>query len=152
MLKYFYDNQLINITEKHPKNWEEAIEISGEVLKEKGLITDEYIQSVIRDVHEYGPYIVIIPNVAMPHSSANNQGVLGTGIGFTILPEKIYFEEGNEEKQAKLFFTLAAKNGEEHMQNIANLSEMLMTDGLVDDLLTIQTMDDYLAIMKKYNI
>ena len=44
MLKYFYDNQLINITEKHPKNWEEAIEISGEVLKEKGLITDEYIQ------------------------------------------------------------------------------------------------------------
>ena len=38
------------------------------------------------------------------------------------------------------------------MQNIANLSEMLMTDGLVDDLLTIRTMDDYLAIMKKYNI
>ena len=44
------------------------------------------------------------------------------------------------------------RSGEEHMQNIANLSEMLMTDGLVDDLLTIQTMDDYLAIMKKYNI
>lgn len=152
MLKYFYDNQLINISKKHPKNWEEAIVISGEILKDHQLITDEYIQAVIRDVHEYGPYIVIIPNVAMPHSSANNQGVLGTGIGFTILPEKVYFEAGNEEKQAKLFFTLAAKNGEEHMNNIANLSEMLMTEGLVDDLMTIQTMDDYVKIMEKYAI
>ncbi len=45
MLQYFYDNDLINITNQEPKDWEEAIRISGKVLKEKELISDQYIMS-----------------------------------------------------------------------------------------------------------
>ena len=80
MLRYFLENGLINITDKHPQNWEEAIRISGEIMKKNNLVTDEYIDQVIADVKKYGPYIVIVPGVAMPHSSAENSGVLGTGL------------------------------------------------------------------------
>ena len=85
---------------------------------------------MFNDVKEYGPYIVIVPGVAMPHSSAKNEGVLGTGIGFTLLPEAVSFEAGNPEKDAQLFFMLAAKDSAAHMENIANLSDLLMTEGL----------------------
>lgn len=150
MLRYFYENQLIKIMSEQPQDWEEAIRFSGEIMKENGLVTDKYINDVIRDVHEYGPYIVIVPNVAMPHSSAENEGVLGTGIGFTVMPEIVSFEEGNPEKDAKLFFMLAAKDGDAHMKNIADLSEMLMEDGMIDDLMGIKSMDDYVAVMEKH--
>lgn len=150
MLQYFYDNGLVKIMDRQPRDWEEAIRFSGEIMKEKGLVSDLYIDDVIRDVKEYGPYIVIVPNVAMPHSSAKNEGVLGTGIGFTIMPEVVSFEADNPEKDAKLFFMLAAKDSEAHMKNIGDLSELLMEDEMIADLMTIKTMDDYRAVMKKH--
>ena len=76
MLRYFLENGLVNITDKHRDNWEDAIRISGEVMKDNHLVTDQYIDQVISDVKEYRPYIVIVPGVAMPHSSAENSGVL----------------------------------------------------------------------------
>lgn len=150
MLRYFYENDLLNISEKTPKNWEEAIAFSGEILQAKKLITVKYIEDIIGDVHTYGPYIVIVPNVAMPHSSAQSEGVLGTGIGLTIFSNTVSFEEGNAEKDARLFFTLAAKDADTHMENIAALSEMLMVDGLIDDMLEVRTMADYEALLSKY--
>ncbi|GET05927.1 PTS ascorbate transporter subunit IIA [Ligilactobacillus agilis] len=150
MLRYFYDNKLIRFEEEIPANWEEAIRFSGRVMKNQNLVTDRYIDQVISDVKEYGPYIVIVPGVAMPHSSAKNEGVIGTGIGFTIMPKTVSFEEGNEEKDAKLFFMLAAKDSEAHMQNIANLSDMLMEEDMVDDLMKVRNMEDYVAVMNKH--
>ena len=152
MLRYFLENGLLNITDKAPKDWEEAMRISGEVMKKKGLVTDQYIDQVIADVKEYGPYIVIVPGVAMPHSSAKNEGVKGTGIGCTIFPNTVSFEEENPEKDAKLFFMLAAKDSDQHMENIANLSNMLMEDGLIDDLMAVKNLDDYKAVVEKYNV
>ena len=150
MLRYFYDNNLIRFEEEIPTNWEEAIRFSGRVMKNQNLVTDRYIDQVISDVKEYGPYIVIVPGVAMPHSSAKNEGVIGTGIGFTIMPKTVSFEEGNEEKDAKLFFMLAAKDSEAHMQNIANLSDMLMEEDMVGDLMKVRNMEDYVAVMNKH--
>lgn len=152
MLRYFYDNNLVAISKETPKDWQEAIRASGEILKQNKLITDQYIEQVIADVKEYGPYIVIVPGVAMPHSSAKNEGVLGTGIGFTLFPEAISFEEGNPEKDAQLFFMLAAKDPGAHMENIANLSDLLMTEGLIADLKKVKTMKDYVAVMEKYQL
>ena len=88
----------------------------------------------------------------MPHSSAESEGVLGTGIGFTIMPERVSFEEGNPEKDAKLFFTLAAKDADSHMQNIANLSELLMMDEMVPDLLEVKTLADFEKVMEKHGM
>ncbi|MDN6517637.1 MAG: PTS sugar transporter subunit IIA, partial [Enterococcus sp.] len=46
----------------------------------------------------------------------------------------------------------AAKNPEEHMENIQNLSELLMTDGLVEDLVATKSIEDYQAGMQKYDL
>ena len=152
MLKYFYENELIRFCEHTPASWSEAITLSCQTLLEKGMITQQYIDEIIACVQKYGPYIVIVPGVAMPHSSEDSQGVLGTAISFTKMSQDVVFEDGNDEKNARLFFTLAAKNNEEHVENISKLSEMLMTDGVIEALMTVETMEDYENVMTMFDL
>lgn len=152
MLKYFYDNELIRFCNETPDNWEDAVILSCQTLLEKNIITQQYIDEIVECVQKYGPYIVIVPGVAMPHSSEDSQGVLGTAISFTKMNQDVVFEKGNEEKNARLFFTLAAKNSEEHVENISKLSEMLMTDGLIEALMTVETMEDYQNVMTTFKL
>lgn len=151
MLKYFYDNDLIRFCDKTPDNWEDAVILSCQTLLEKSIITQQYVDEIVACIQKYGPYIVIVPGVAMPHSSEDSQGVLGTAISFTKMNQDVVFEAGNSEKNARLFFTLAAKNNEEHVENISKLSEMLMTDGLIDALMTIETMEEYQKVMTTFD-
>lgn len=150
MLKYFHDNDLVRIYDETPRDWREALCIASENLKEKEIITDAYINEIIKNVEVNGAYIVIVPGVVMPHALATGPGVLGTGIGFAKFSEMVSFEEGNPEKQGKLFFTLAAKNEEQHLENIQNLMALLMTDGMIEALSNIETLDDFNQVMNHF--
>ncbi|MDT2815577.1 PTS sugar transporter subunit IIA [Vagococcus carniphilus] len=151
MLKYFFENDLINYSDKDITDWQEAISESCQVLLKKEIINQSYIDEIIDCVKEHGPYIVIVPEVAMPHSSEKSEGVFGTAISFTKMKSEIVFDDPTEEKKAVLFFTLAAKNSEEHMENIQNLSELLMTEGLIEDLVRTNSLEDYVEVMEKYS-
>ena len=52
------------------------------------------------------------------------------------------------DKGSSLFFTLAAKNPDEHMTNIANLSDLLMTDGVIEALDKITTISDFESLLQ----
>lgn len=152
MLKYFFDNDLINYSDKVITDWREAIVESCQLLLDKKIIDQTYVDEIIRCVEEHGPYIVIVPEVAMPHSSEDSEGVFGTAISFTKMKQPVQFEDEEEEKSAILFFTLAAKNAEEHMENIQNLSELLMTEGLIERLVATNSIEDYQAVMQAFNL
>lgn len=150
MLTYFLENDLVRYSDKEITDWREAIQESCTSLLEKEIISQTYVDEIIDCVNEHGPYIVIVPEVAMPHSSEKSEGVFGTAISFTKLKKAVEFESEDEDKSAILFFTLAAKNPEEHMNNIQNLSELLMTEGLIEDLVATETIEDYKKVMEKY--
>ncbi|WP_314063657.1 PTS sugar transporter subunit IIA [uncultured Vagococcus sp.] len=151
MLHYFFDNQLIRYCEEQPADWREAIKESCQLLLEQQVIDQVYVDEVISSVEEFGPYIVIVPGVAMPHSSEQSQGVFGTAISFTKMKEPVVFNDQDAEKNASLFFTLAAKNPEEHIQNISNLSEMLMTEGLIGALEATDNLDEFQEVMRQFS-
>lgn len=109
MLSYFYENDFIRLSDETPENWEEAIRLSCQTFLEKGLIDERYEEEIIECVKKYGPYIVLIPGVAMPHSQEDSKGVHGTGISFTKFKRPISFEKGNPEKEANLFFYAGLK-------------------------------------------
>ncbi|MDR0921853.1 MAG: PTS sugar transporter subunit IIA [Lactobacillales bacterium] len=150
MLRYFYENELVTISQEKPENWEEAVRLSSKNLLEKKIINQTYVEEVVEAVKKYGPYIVIVPGVAMPHSTDKSEGVFGTAISFTKFEEPIYFAEGDEEKQARLFFTLAAKNPEEHMENIAALSDLLMTEGVIEALEKVHSLKEYQQVVEMF--
>ena len=53
-------------------------------------------------------------------------------------------DEDGEKKEANLFFTLSAVNADEHMNNIAQLSNIFMNDDLLDALAAAKTPEDIL--------
>lgn len=145
MLKYFKEEGLVNYASEQPSNWEEAVRLSCQPLIDKGLITQDYATEIVNNVHENGPYIVIADQIAMPHATADSPGVLGTGISFTKFPGEVIFHDDStdEDKPATLFFTLAAKEPEEHLENITHLMDLLMDEDKVEALLKTHSLDDY---------
>ncbi len=135
---------------QHFDTWEEAIAASCEPIIREGVIEPVYVEAVINCVKKYGPYIIIAPNIAMPHSTEGAAGVNDTAICFMKVEEPVHFDENDPEKDARLFFVLAAKDHDQHLENMMRLSEMLMNDDLVEELLTASSNEDLLAIDTKY--
>lgn len=130
--------------------WQDSIRASCQPMIDNNIIDACYCDAIIDCVEKYGPYIVIAPNIAMPHSTENAIGVHETCIGFMKVEKPVHFDPNNTEMDARLFFVLASVDHEKHLANIMALSEMLMNEELVEDLLKVNNDDDLLAVAEKY--
>ena len=149
MLRKIVEEELFLFADK-VDSWQDAIRLGCKPLEVDGAVDQTYADQIIDCVEKYGPYIVIIPGVAMPHTQENATGVSKTNIAFLKLEEAISFDEADDEKSAKLFFTLASCNHEEHLKNIQSLAAMLMNEQLVAELMEAKSARDLLALQKKY--
>lgn len=131
--------------------WQEAIYGVARTLLDDGTIEKQYLDKVIENINTYGPYIVILPEVAMPHSTLKGDGVHNTAIGFCKVNKPVVFDPNDESKNARLFFTLAAVDDKKHLENMQMLSDLLSHDGIIEDLLKAQNGDDLLKIDEKYS-
>lgn len=131
-------------------DWEEAVRMSCETLEADGTVEADYKEEIIECIRKYGPYIIIMPDVAMPHSQEGAKGVHKTAIGFMKLNKPVSFDPGDKEKDARLFFTLASCDPKQHLENMSRLSELLMNEGAVEALLSAGTPKDLLMIQRKY--
>lgn len=151
MLKEFVEKKHYKFAES-AADWKEAICMSCEPLEADNTVGENYKYEIIRCVEKYGPYIVIMPMVAMPHSQEGAEGVNKTAVSFMKLKKPVSFEEGNPEMDAQLFFTLASCDPKQHLANMSQLSDMLMNEDLVNDLKGAETAEDLLRINEKYLI
>ena len=128
-------------------SWQQGVELSTQSLVADGSVDADYYKQIVSCIEKYGPYVVFDHYVAMPHSQENAAGVHKTGIGFMRVKEAVSFgkDEDGEEKVAKLFFTLAACNPEEHLNNIQQLAGLFCNEELLDALIAAETPEDILA-------
>jgi len=131
--------------------WQEAVRQSCLSLVDDGSVDADYYKEIVACVEKYGPYVVFDHYVAMPHSQENAAGVHKTGIGFMVNKQIVDFgEDDGEQKVAKLFFTLAACNPDEHMNNIEQLTQIFMNEPLLDALMAATTPEEILEAEAKY--
>lgn len=149
MLREFVEQKHYKFAAEAP-DWKEAIRMSCESLEVDGTIEANYKEDIISCVEKYGSYIVLMPNIAMPHSQEGAEGVHKTSIGFMKLDKPVSFDPEDPEKDAQLFFTLASCNPDQHMSNMVRLSELLMNEEVVAALLKAETPEDLLEIQKQY--
>ncbi len=149
MLKEFVEKKHYKFAES-AKDWKDAIRMSCESLEADGTIEANYKEDIIKCVEKYGPYIVIMPDVAMPHSQENAVGVNKTAIGFMKLEKPVSFDPEDPEKDATLFFTLASCNPDQHLENMARLAEMMSNEELMEELKKAKGPEDLLALQEKY--
>lgn len=128
------------------KDWREAVEKSCEPLVQDGTVEPGYAQEIIRCIEKNGPYIVLIPGFAMPHSTEDSLLAHRSGISFMKLDKCVSFDANNKEKDAKVFFTLAAKDKNAHLDNMQKLFKMLSNEKLCARLLEVKNLQDLLAL------
>lgn len=151
LLSQMLDAGHVNFKERCA-DWQSAIRAGCEPLVTTGTVEASYADEIIACIEKYGPYIVIAPDIAMPHSQENAKGVHKTAISFMKVNEAVAFDANDREKDARLFFTLASQNHEQHLENMSMLATMLDNEALIAELLTAQNTNDLCAIAAKYHI
>ena len=133
------------------ENWEDAIRMSCKLLVDEGTIGPGYADEIINTVKEMGPYIVLMPGFAMPHAMKDSEHAHGTAIAFMKLEEPVSFNPEDNEKDASVFFTLVARDSDEHLKNMRKLWKMLTNEELCADLLTVTSLEELTALDAKYS-
>lgn len=138
------------VTQKHYSfhegfdDWRDAIRAACAPLEADGMIQPEYASFIIEKVEELGPYIVIAPDICIPHAE-RGRGVNRTAMCFMKTEKPVRFHEDGEH-DARLFVVLAAADDDEHIQNLMELSERLSDEETVAKLLAATSPADLLAI------
>jgi PTS system mannitol-specific IIA component/PTS system ascorbate-specific IIA component len=125
-------------------SWEESIKIAAEPLLEKKFIKETYIQSMIDNVHKYGGYIVLVPEIAMPHAK-DEDSVNKTGMSFLKLEKPVEYPD---EKEVKIIFVLAAKDNSEHLELIADLSSILADEEVLNKFKNVENEKELIDLIK----
>ena len=149
-LKNMYKDNLIKI-KVNLENPEDIIRLGGNLLLEKNIITNDYIDAMIDAYKELGSYIVIAPNIAMPHASAEN-GALKTGASLIILDKPVNF--GNEYNDPVYFIFCIANSGghEELLSILESIVEIGSSEEIKEILKGAKTKEEIKNIMDEFNL
>lgn len=124
--------------------WEEVIKITGKKLIENNSITEEYIDSMIENIHKFGSYVIITDKIAIPHAQ-NEKGVLKTDMCLLLLKKPILFPEN---KEVQIVLTFSSKDNKEHLSALAELIELINNKIFIEKLIKIKRKSDVLKLLK----
>lgn len=120
-------------------DWEDAIRIAGNLLVECGSITPEYIDNMIQNVHELGPYIVLMPQFALAHA-APCEAVKKSDMSIITLQDEVDFHSDNGPVQIVL--CLACTDQESHIERLQSIAVKLMMDDMIDKICACQDAEE----------
>jgi PTS system ascorbate-specific IIA component len=114
-------------------SWRESFEVAGAGLVDSNRTVAAYTQEMIQAFEELGPYMVIAPGIALAHGRPS-ESVIETGLSLVTLSTPIEFgSESND--PVSLVIGLAATDHDSHIDLMAALSELLMSEEKVTLLL-----------------
>ncbi len=142
MLKKLISKNIKIIDSK--QSWEEAIKSSAQFLKESNSINQTYIDKIISNVKELGPYICLAPNFAMPHARPED-GVNKMSMELTVFKYPVKFPKGNS---AKLFITLASVDNTSHLEAVKALMGLVQNE--MQNLINCTSILEIENILNKY--
>lgn len=123
------------------QTWEGAVAAACLPLIIDNTITGEYVDSIIKCVKEYGPYIIIAPDICIPHSQEGSLGVNNTAMCLMVTQKSVKFNE-EEDGNARLFFVLASMDNDAHLKNLQDLVEAISDEAVVEKLLKAKCIED----------
>mgnify|MGYP006309623341 FL=1 len=127
------------------KNWKEAIEKSGNLLKEKGYVNNNYVNSLITAFKKYNSYMLISDKIAIPHAR-NNKDILKTGMVLITLKEKVKVPSG---KELKTLLTFSSFDNLEHLDALSEFSDLLLNSSFKEFIVNAQSPEEIRTFIKK---
>jgi mannitol/fructose-specific phosphotransferase system IIA component (Ntr-type) len=101
----------------------DAIQIAGELLIASGGVEERYIEAMKQSLSTNGPYMVIVPGIALLHARPED-GVKKVCMSLITLATPLNF--GNEDNDpVSLAFALGAVDHDKHMEAMSTLARLL---------------------------
>ena len=147
MLNKLLTKKTIQIV-RNVADWKAAIRLASTPLVENGSVTTGYVEAMIDNVLELGPYIVIAPQIALPHARPE-QGVNQVGMSMLCLGESVSFSD-KKEHDVRLLVVLAAADNESHLQALAQLSELLSEPKAEEQIMNATEIEQVLDVINEY--
>lgn len=111
---------------KNVKNWQEAMEISGQILVDNDYAEREYVESVIDMVHKHGTYMVLKKNFILGHGNYLEK-VKKAGLSFLYIKEGVKFPENH---LINCVITLCSRDKKEHTFGLLEFHRVIENSGL----------------------
>lgn len=143
MLKDLLTEKTIKLN-VNASNWEEAIRIGGELLVKNGFVEQRYVEAMVKNVKEMGPYIVIAPGIAMPHARPED-GVKRVCMSLVTLKEPVVFKN---DKKVRIMLSLGATDQYSHLQTLSDLMKLFSDSSYVDRILKASNTEEVIKVIE----
>lgn len=110
--------------------WQEAAEVAGNLLLKENLIKEEYIDSMIDSVKEFGPYMILAPKVCFFHGKPGEL-VQKPCLSLITLKNEVRFEEFDNQP-IKCAFAFGATDSSSHLELIQKIAELLRDEEFLE--------------------
>jgi PTS system ascorbate-specific IIA component len=128
-------------------SWDKAIREAGTLLVNSGKIKDGYIEHMIESVTTFGPYMVIIPHVAIAHARPD-ENVLEEGVSLITLEKPVEF--GNRDNDpVDIIIAFAARSNTGHLETITKLSRFLENEQHLNDIRNSRDIDGVFRLINQ---
>ena len=127
------------------QDWKEAIAASAQPLLEGKYIESNYIEAMIQNTLDNGPYYLLSPGFAMPHAGLE-EGSVKVGMNLIRLKEPVVFDD--EEDPVEFVCCLSAIDHRTHLKAFFNLVNLLQKEGFKDQLRQCRTPEEMTSVIE----
>ena len=127
------------------KDWKEAINILGNILQKNGSINNKYTQSMIDNIENLGPYIIIDDNIALPHSQSLGN-IYKTDISLLILKEAVDIKG----RMAKIFFCFSTSDEKNHLEILNDIYKLILRPNFIKEMGNIDNYQKLVEYIDNY--
>ncbi|MGC1147752.1 PTS sugar transporter subunit IIA [Pantoea agglomerans] len=126
-------------------DWQEALVVAGRPLLSEGAVSQDYIDAIIQQKEEIGPFFVIAPQIAMPHARPE-QGAHKLGLSIVLLGTAVKFDS-EENDPVKAIFMFAAPDSNSHIEMISQLAEVLSDEEIMAQIFNASSKEALMTIL-----
>lgn len=111
-------------------NKEEAVRLAAKPLLEEGHISEEYVEGILVELEDIGPYMAIMPGVVIAHSRPGEYVKKECASIMTLIEPVKFGHETND--PIEIIFVIAAKENNGHLDALQDLARVLINEESVN--------------------
>lgn len=146
MLKRFLPLSHIQLMDS-VEDWRQAVQCSAAPLLAEKSIEPRYVEQIFRVHQEIGPYYVIAPQIAMPHSRPED-GANEQALSLLVLKQGVNF--GSDNDPVRLVLMLAAKDSESHLEMLSAVAELFADEDVIRQIIQADNTTEIAEIVHRY--
>ena len=131
-------------------DWREAVRESAAALVRDGCAEERYVDAILANIEENGPYVVLTPGFAMPHEGIGT-GSLRCGLSMVRLAEPVCFGEPDLDP-VEFVCCLSAVDHSSHLRAFFNLVNLMRREEVRSELHAIETPEEFSAALERLEL